>query len=658
MNCRNFLKTTNVLLIGALLLYCTGCGGYGGGGTGGGGAAPSAPTGLVATPGNATVSLTWTASTGATGYYIKRSTTSGAETQIAAQAGTSYNDTTVTNGTKYFYVVAAYNSYGTSADSAEVSATPTAPAAVNVTITVDPTKTRAISPYIYGTNFYEGNTNAPALLTLDRAGGNRWTAYNWINNGSNAGNDYFYENDDYLCQTALGCDASKPAEAVRMLIADDQQAGLASLVTLQLQGYVSKDTAVVQVSKPFPNLTYFRPVVDKKGAAFTLTPPPASTDGNVYMDEFVWTLDQKFPGKNIFGANPAHSTFVSLDNEPDIWYSTHEEIQGSATVNSQKANNLPSATFISKTVALAQALKDQFPAVTIFGPVNYGFNGIYGWQGDATLSPTPSGTNWFADKYMTGIKAASATYGKPVVDVYDFHWYSEATDGTTRVTNLTASNLTDAQVQAIAQSPRSLWDTTYKENSWIANDVIGGPIYILGRLQAKIDAENPGMKIAITEYENGGFNHIAGTIAEADDLGIFGSQGIFAANFWPPGGTYDYTMAGFRAYRGFDGANAVFGDTSLQATSSNVANVMVYASADSATAGHYVFVAINRSTSSQMTAIDGVTLSGTASLYQITAASATGQNPIHPVPVGTQAVSGTSFQVSLPALSVTTIEVK
>ena len=116
------------------------------------------------------------------------------------------------------------------------------------------------------------------------------------------------------------------------------------------------------------------------------------------------------------------------------------------------------------------------------------------------------------------IKAASATYGKPVVDVYDFHWYSEATDGATRVTNLTASNLTDAQVQAIAQSPRSLWDTTYKENSWIANDVLGGPIYILGRLQAKIDAENPGMKIAITEYENGGFNHIAGTIAEADDL--------------------------------------------------------------------------------------------------------------------------------------------
>src|SRR2546427_8531862 len=105
------------------------------------------------------------------------------------------------------------------------------------------------------------------------------------------------------------------------------------------------------------------------------------------------------------------------------------------------------------------------------------------------------------------------------------------------------------------------------------------------------------MKIAITEYENGGWNHIAGTIAQADNLGIFGSQGVFAANFWPPGGTYAYVLAGFRAFRGFDGANASFGDTSLQATSSNVKNVVVYASSDSTTPGRIVFVAINRSTS-------------------------------------------------------------
>src|SRR5882724_12866595 len=446
------------------LPWLAGCGAYGGGGNGGGGggSAPVAPTSLNAAAGNAQVNLTWNASTGATGYYVKRSTTSGSETQIAAQSTTSYADNSVSNGTKYYYAVSAYNSYGPSANSTEVNATPVAPPppAADVTITIDPTKTKAISPYIYGTNFYSGNTSPQPNFTFDRDGGNRWTAYNWINNGSNAGSDYFYENDNYLCNGS--CNAGIPAEAVRTFISADQAAGLASLVTFQMQGYVSVDTTNVQVPMPFPNLTYFRPVVSKKSSAsnapFTLTLPPASTDSNVYMDEFAWALDQKFSGLNIFGSNPAHPTFISLDNEPDLWSSTHQEIQGST--------NISSANFITKTVNLSKALKDlkvpyptEFSNVVIFGPVNYGFNGIYSWQNDATLNPTPNGADWFADKYLTGIKAASATYGAPLVDVYDFHWYSEATDGTTGVTNMTGSSLTDAHVQATGQSPGSLWET-------------------------------------------------------------------------------------------------------------------------------------------------------------------------------------------------------
>jgi mannan endo-1,4-beta-mannosidase len=133
---------------------------------------------------------------------------------------------------------------------------------------------------------------------------------------------------------------------------------------------------------------------------------------------------------------------------------------------------------------------------------------------------------------------------------------------------------------------------------------------------------------------------------------------LFAASFWPPSGTYDYAIAGFRAYRGFDGANGVFGNTSLQATSSDVSKVMVYASSDSAAPGHYIFVAINHSTSSQVTAINGVSLSGIATFYQMTATTAQGQNPVHPVLAGTQAASGTSLKVTLPALSVTTIDVQ
>jgi fibronectin type 3 domain-containing protein len=605
--------------------------------------APPVPSGLKAAAGNAQVGLSWNASSGATSYHVKRATTRGGPyTQVAAPTATSDTDTGLANGLAYYYVVSALNAAGESADSSEVTATPTNPTTTpDVTITIDPTKFHAISPYIYGLNFYFGNSAAPRLLTFDRAGGNRWTAYNWETNASNAGSDYLYENDNYL--------SSSPAagEAVGALIAEDQGGGLASLVTVQLQGLVAGDeNGPVSTANP-PDMTRFKTVVDKKSTmsnvAFSTTPD--TTDAYVYMDEFVWALNHKLSG--IFAGGATIPTFVELDNEPELWNSTHLEVQGPHPVTSDN--------YISKTIQLTKALKDQFPNVVIFGPVHYGFEGIYNWQGE--LSATPSGTNWFPDKYLPAIKTASTTYGQPLVDVYDFHWYSEATDGSTRVTNLTGPNLTAAQVQAIVQSPRSLWDNSYTENSWITSDVLGGPIYILGRLQAKIAAENPGMKIAITEYNNGGGQHIAGTIAEADNLGIFGSLGVFAASYWPLSSSEPYALAGFRAYRGFDAGNSSFGDISLEATSSSVQDVVVYASLDSASPGRVVFVAINRSASAKVTAINGQTVSGTAYVYQMTAATAQNQSPVEPVASGQMAASGSSLTITLPALSVTTIDV-
>ena len=86
----------------------------------------AAPANLAANPGTATVTLNWTASAGATSYNVKRATTSGGPyTTIAPVVNTtSYTDTTVVNGTTYYYVVSAVNAAGESPDSAEVSATP------------------------------------------------------------------------------------------------------------------------------------------------------------------------------------------------------------------------------------------------------------------------------------------------------------------------------------------------------------------------------------------------------------------------------------------------------------------------------------------------------------------------------------------------------
>jgi len=89
--------------------------------------APGAPTGLTGIAGNGRATLTWNVSGGtpATGYSVKRSTTSGGPyTTIITLATTNFIDIPLTNWTAYYYVVAGSNSYGTSSNSTQVTVTP------------------------------------------------------------------------------------------------------------------------------------------------------------------------------------------------------------------------------------------------------------------------------------------------------------------------------------------------------------------------------------------------------------------------------------------------------------------------------------------------------------------------------------------------------
>jgi hypothetical protein len=91
--------------------------------------APPAPTGVAAVGGNAQVMVSWDIVPGTTTYNLWRATTSGGSyTLIAGNIGginLGYTDNNVTNLTTYYYVVTA-NGNGTSLNSAEVSATPSA----------------------------------------------------------------------------------------------------------------------------------------------------------------------------------------------------------------------------------------------------------------------------------------------------------------------------------------------------------------------------------------------------------------------------------------------------------------------------------------------------------------------------------------------------
>jgi len=99
---------------------------------------PMTPTNLTATPGNGRVTLSWTASLGAASYSIYRGTTSYGQsaTPIAAGiTGTTYVSTGLTNGTTYYYRVAAFNASGNSPEGNQAAARPVAPPSIPTSLT-------------------------------------------------------------------------------------------------------------------------------------------------------------------------------------------------------------------------------------------------------------------------------------------------------------------------------------------------------------------------------------------------------------------------------------------------------------------------------------------------------------------------------------------
>lgn len=91
---------------------------------------PAAPTGLSASGGNGSVTLTWTAAVGATTYNVYQGTSSSGEGAQPLRSGISATSSTITgltNGTTYYFKVAGMDAGGVSVLSAEAPATPMAP---------------------------------------------------------------------------------------------------------------------------------------------------------------------------------------------------------------------------------------------------------------------------------------------------------------------------------------------------------------------------------------------------------------------------------------------------------------------------------------------------------------------------------------------------
>jgi hypothetical protein len=232
------------------------------------------------------------------------------------------------------------------------------------------------------------------------------------------------------------------------------------------------------------------------------------------------------------------------------------------------------------------------PDALVFGAVNYG------WNGYRTLQDAPdAGGRDFHEFFLAEMKNAEQRAGRRLLDVLDVHWYPEARGGAGEGVRVSEKDASPEVAAARVQAPRSLWDPTYVETSWITRaSTKGQPIALLPRLRKDVETFYPGTKLAITEYNFGAADHVSGGVAQADVLGIFGREGVFAANWWRlDDGPQSYVDAAFDLYLNYDGKGARFGNRSVFAATEDIEATSIHASMDEGDSSQVTLVLINRS---------------------------------------------------------------
>jgi mannan endo-1,4-beta-mannosidase len=506
-------------------------------------------------------------------------------------------------------------------------------ATMNVTISVNTAQARhEISPYIYGSNqTLTGTEN----FTMRRQGGNRLTGYNWENNASNAGTDWNNSSDNYMT-SAMGISANQdnvPGISVTSFIDSCMRWNAFPLITLQMAGYVARDkngTVALNETAPSPR---WRRVLPKKPSAFAAAPDTADTA--VYMDEFINFLSQKYAPVSAqwFGG-------CDLDNEPALWPSTHPRIHPDTPMCQE---------LIDKSVALTTAVKTVDPRHEIFGPVTFGFSEMYGFASANDWNSVKGAHAWFVDWYLDKMSQASLTAGKRLLDVFDLHWYSEATGNGVRITDNVALSDSKLVAQARMQAPRTLWDKNYVETSWIGQ-WYSAFLPLLPRLMQSISAFYPGTKISISEYNYGGEDHISGGIAMTDILGIYGKYGVDYACYWQMYPTANFTSAAFKAFRNYDGNNGAFGGISVFAATTDSVRSSAYASVAQSGDNELHLIVINKQYDTSMVA--SIALSGGLSYNNVRVWGFDSLSSAITEKLPAPAIANNSFTLSIPRLSV------
>lgn len=502
-----------------------------------------------------------------------------------------------------------------------------------VEITVTPSEGhKAVSPYIYGVN--SGVDMSAVSAKSFRLGGNRLSAYNWENNMSNAGSDWHNSSDMYLVQNVVEEFRDVPAGAIFNAAYDARKGNVPyTLITLQMLGYVSSDKSGSVPEESAAPSDYWFKVVNRKDGDFSADPD--LTDNEVYMDELLNYLITNLGNSDTETGIKAYA----LDNEPALWRHTHSLV---------RREPLSCAELIDKSVSLASVVKDMDGGAEVFGPALFGYSAYdsLGGSPDWAELKRENGYSWFIDYYLDEMRKAETKNGKRLLDVLDLHYYTEAKGACGE--RMCGHYDNDDCIKARLDSVRSLYDPDYRENSWITDT--GAEFFpLLPNIQQSVDEYYPDTKIAFTEYDFGGGDHISGGVCEADVLGIFAEYGVYFATIW----SFDnnaFQLGAINMFTNCDGAGNGFGDTLVKSEHSG-GDISVYSSIDGEDENTVKIIVTNRSIHDD-TPIS-ITLSSDKAYESAEVYSLYGDSPLVRKLSGAGEITENRFAYTLPALSVT-----
>lgn len=290
-----------------------------------------------------------------------------------------------------------------------------------IQVTVDATTdVKPVSPYLYGRNnsfsATDPNWTLPeqdlvrlrdAGVTFFReSGGNNSSKYNWrrkLSSHPDWYNNVYVNNWD---QAAQALQKHFPAAQ--------------GMWAFQLLGYAAKTSTANFADWDYNRSQWWEGVNQNLagGGVPNATGTKAKTEGNMNLylekwnaDSSVAVLDHWF-GENGIGLKKEGIRYWNMDNEPEIWSGTHDDVM---------PMQLSPQEFMQRYIELAKKARAKFPEIKLVGPVTANEWQWYNWDGKP-VAENGKAYPWL-EYFIKTIAAEQQKSGVRLLDVLDIHFY-------------------------------------------------------------------------------------------------------------------------------------------------------------------------------------------------------------------------------------------